>query len=205
MRGLFITFEGIDGCGKSTQAELLLQKLKSLGHEAILLREPGGTAIGERIRSILLDIGHSEMNAVTELLLYSAARAQITAECIVPALEKGTMVIMDRYYDSTTAYQGYARGIDLNRIDDLNTIASGCLVPDITFLIDCDPSVSSGRISSSPDRLESEGLHFMRKVRDGFLQLSSKYQNRFVVIDGGKEIEKIAKQISETIKDMLNL
>lgn len=195
MKGKLITFEGIDGSGKSTQARLLKKHMMSQGHTVHLLREPGGTEIGESIRSILLDTAHADMVPLTELFLYLAARSQITSQVIVPALEQGEYVIMDRFMDSTTAYQGYARRLGINEMIRLNLIATGGLVPDITFFIDCDPAKALSRVDSAPDRLESEGLDFMRRVRVGFMKLYEIDRKRIVHINGNREIEDIERDI----------
>ena len=205
MKGYLITFEGIDGCGKSTQADLLHKRLVSSGHNAHLLREPGGTAIGESIRSILLDNSFSDMSTLTELFLYLAARSQITSSIIVPALNRGEYVVMDRYIDSTTAYQGYARGLCIDEMIQLNMIATGGIVPDITFFIDCDPDTAIRRITSQPDRLESEGTNFMRKVREGFLKLQEYDKQRIIICDGNREIDDIEKDILIHLKEKIDI
>ena len=195
MKGLLISFEGIDGSGKSTQAELLYTHLIDHGYTAHLLREPGGTDIGERIRSLLLDAAFSEMAPYTELFLYLAARAQICAQVIAPALDRGEVVIMDRFIDSSSAYQGYARGLGVETVEELNSLAAGGVVPDMTFFVDCDPATALNRVDSQPDRLESEGLIFMKRVREGFLQLCSAHKDRFVLIDGEQPVETIHRHI----------
>lgn len=203
-RNLLITFEGIDGCGKSTQAVLLRERLESLGIPVRLFREPGGTAIGEKVRSILLDPAHGDMSPLTELFLYLAARSQITAECILPALRRGETVIMDRYIDSTAAYQGYARGLGLDRIRELNFTATGGLVPDITFLVDCDVSLALSRLSGDRDRLEAEGEDFFRLVREGFLAISRCDPERVVVCDGSREIPDLFHDILSMVAGLLS-
>ena len=205
MNGYLITFEGIDGSGKSTQADLLHKRLISSGLTAHLLREPGGTAIGENIRSILLDTSFSDMSPFTELFLYLAARSQITSSIIVPALNRGEYVVMDRYIDSTAAYQGYARGLGIDEMIRLNMIATGGIVPDITFVIDCDPDNAIRRFTSKPDRLESEGITFMRKVREGFLKLHEYDKQRIIICDGNREIDEIEKDIVIHLKKKLNI
>lgn len=194
-KGFLITFEGIDGSGKSTQARLLEKHLTESGYSVRLLREPGGTSIGERIRSILLDTAHTDMVPRAEVFLYLAARAQITASVIIPALEQGDIVIMDRYLDSTTVYQGYARGLGVDEMKKLNAFATYNVIPDLTFVVDCDPTTAYSRLSGSPDRLESEGLSFMEKVREGFLSLCESEGERMVLIDGGLDVDVIADSI----------
>ena len=203
MKGILITFEGIDGCGKSTQAVLLRDRLSSLHYPVRLLREPGGTTIGERIRGILLDASHTEMSVHAELFLYLASRAQITAQCILPALQSGEIVILDRFIDSTAAYQGFARGLGLECVRYLNGIATSGLVPDSTFLFDCDPGVAASRRNSPPDRLESEGLCFMEKVREGFLSLSRLEPDRIHVLNGEDTVQLLSDSVFEHVKTLL--
>ena len=205
MKGYLITFEGIDGSGKSTQAHLIHTRLNDSGRKAIILREPGGTEIGEKIRSLLLDNSFSELQPLTELFLYLAARAQITSSIIVPALNRGEDVIMDRYIDSTAAYQGYGRGLGIDEMRGLNNIATGGLVPDITFVIDCDPEKAVSRLSTAPDRLESEGIDFMKKVREGFLALREVEPGRIVICDGNRGIDEIESDIVASLRDKLGI
>ena len=199
---LFITFEGIEGCGKSTQAEMLKEYLENLGNKVLLTREPGGPKISEDIRDILLDTNNHEMLPETEMLLYMASRSQHTGEWIIPALEKGTFVISDRYYDSTIAYQGVARKIDRNIIDTITKYATFGLVPDLTFLIDMPAEIGLSRISlTDADRLERESLEFHEKVRKGFLEIAEIEKERYIVVDGSKSIEEIHKFIIEKFMD----
>ena len=205
MKGLFVTFEGIDGCGKTTQIELLSKDLSEAGIPYVLIREPGGTAIGEKIRTILLDKANTGMDERTELLLYEAARAQIVREKILPELEDGKVVICDRFFDSTVAYQGYARGLKLEDIDFLNSWSAAGIKPDITFLLDLDEKTAYARRhgrSDEEDRLEAEGLSFMKRVRDGYLA-RSKGEPRFKVIPATQTPEQIYKQIRETVWEVL--
>lgn len=206
-RGLFITFEGIDASGKSTQAELLHETLRKKGMSAIRLRDPGATAISEAIRHILLDNKNSAMSAWTELLLYEAARAQMVEESIRPALEAGTNVICDRFYDSTTAYQGYGRGLDLAIVHRANSIGSVGLVPNLTFFVDIDPHVAASRkaqIGEKADRMEAEGLDFQEKVRHGFRQLQKEDPDRVKRIDGHRSIENIQDEIQSILNDFMH-
>ena len=202
MKGYLITFEGIDGSGKTTQAQILQKHLLSLGRTVRLLREPGGTDIGERIRSILLDTAHDDMSPYTELFLYLAARSQITSGVTVPSLECGEDVIMDRFIDSTTAYQGYARGLGIDEMIRFNYIATSGIVPHITFFIDCDPIVALSRVDGIPDRLESEGLEFMQKVREGFKKLCKSDQKRMIFIDGNRNIDAITYDVQHHVKQL---
>ncbi len=204
MKGNLITFEGIDGCGKSTQAALLHERLCSLDIPVLLLREPGGTAIGERIRGILLDASHTEMSSHAELFLYLASRAQITAQCILPAIQDGITVILDRFIDSTAAYQGFARGLGLDCVRYLNGIATSGLVPDLTFLFDCDPGVAVLRRNNPPDRLESEGFQFMSTVREGFLSLSRLEPSRILVLNGEDTVQSLSDSVFRHVKSLLD-
>ncbi len=205
MRGYLITFEGIDGSGKSTQANRIRTRLCNAGRTAILVREPGGTEIGEKIRSLLLDSAHTDMSPYTELFLYLAARAQITAQVIVPALYRGEDVILDRYIDSTVAYQGFGRGLGAEDMIRLNHIATGGLVPDKTIVIDCDSETAMGRISGTPDRLESEGIEFMKTVRAGFLTLWKRDPERITVCDGLRGIDDIEREIVTRLREDLGI
>lgn len=203
MKGIFITFEGVEGCGKSTQAKMLADFLKKNGFEVLLTREPGGPKISEQIRAILLDKHNSEMLPETELLLYMASRSQHTGEWIIPALEKGKIVISDRYFDSTLAYQGAARKINLNIIDTITRFATFGLVPEITFLIDLSPEAGLKRIrKDDADRLENESLDFHRRVREGFLKIAEK-EKRFTIIDGDKTVSQIHQIITNKIIQIL--
>jgi len=204
-RGNLITFEGIDGCGKTTQAELLHRYLIDCGRKSILLREPGGTVVGEKIRTILLDTPNINIPPTTEVFLYLAARSQITNDHIKPALENGGIVIMDRYSDSTVAYQGYGRNIGREVTRQLNGIATSGIVPDLTFIIDCPPEIALTRVSGRPDRLESEGVSFMRRVRDGFLRIAADEPERCVIIDGEHSIEEIHQAILTVVRERLSL
>ncbi|MDP2599851.1 MAG: dTMP kinase [Deltaproteobacteria bacterium] len=200
MKGLFITFEGIEGCGKSTQISLLNDTLLSKGLPVVLTREPGGTQIGEKIRGLLLDVGSKGMSATTELLLYAAARAQHVAEIIRPALKAGKIVLCDRYFDSTAAYQGAARTLDENILKKLHEIATGNCLPDITFLLDCSVKTGFERIHNQRgkdqfDRLELESKNFHERVRTGYLALAKQEPDRIKIIDATRDIQEIHGQI----------
>jgi len=200
MSGLFITFEGIEGCGKSTQTKLLAEYFRKNGEDVFLSREPGGPNISEKIREILLSNENSEMLSITEVLLYAASRSQHTGEWILPKLQAGKIVICDRYFDSTTAYQGAARKIDGKMIDTITSFATFGLKPDITVLIDLAVEVGLARISpKDADRLESESLDFHKKVREGFLQIA-KTEKRFIVVDGSQTIAEISNEIINKIE-----
>ncbi len=195
---MFITFEGIDYSGKSTQIERFAERLKHNGFVFGLYRDPGGTSISERIRSLLLDRNHQEMSAWTELLLYEAARAQMVEEQIRPALGAGNIVVCDRFFDSTTAYQGYGRGLDLERVQRANEIGSCGLLPEITFYIDMEPAEALLRRAHRPgtvDRLESEGLSLQQRVRKGYLHILAQNAKRIIRINGGDDIDAIHEMI----------
>lgn len=204
---MFITFEGIDCSGKSTQATLLAKRLEQSGHQVVLLREPGGTTISEQVRGILLDNKHKEMDRITEFLLFSASRAQLVREVILPALHEDKTVVCDRFYDSSTAYQGWGRGINVEDVKRINHIATLGTVPDTTFLIDIPPSESLRRkrlmLGSTVDRMEGSGLAFYEQVRNGYLAIAESEPERFFLIDGMKSVEEIAREIWRIAKDRL--
>lgn len=205
MDGFFITFEGIDGCGKSTQIELLHTRLQDEGYDVLLLREPGGTAISEEIRNILLDKKNKMMCMETELLLFEAARAQIVREVIEPAISKGRIVLCDRFIDSSVAYQGYGRRIGRRIIDELNNYAIGKRKPDITFLFDLDPVVAVSRLSKRPqamDRLDDESLGFMIRTRNGYIEIACEEPQRIKVLNAEKSIDDLSREIYSIFKEV---
>lgn len=200
----FISFEGIDYCGKSTQIDLLLNRLKGHKLNVKVLREPGGTPVSERIRDILLDPAHGELHPRTEILLYSAARAQLVHQIILNELKQGVYVIADRFFDSTTAYQGYGRNIDIDFVYRLNRFATSGLVPYRSFFIDISPETAESRrkqARTQSDRMESEGLDFYRKIREGFLKLAESEPERFVAIDGELPEQEISDQIWKELSE----
>ncbi len=204
-KGFFITFEGIEGCGKSTQTKALADYFEKNNFPFIVTREPGGTLISEKIREILLDNANHEMNPETELLLYMASRSQHTGTKIIPALTEGRHVICDRYYDSTLAYQGAARDLDTKFIDLLIDFATYSTTPDLTFLLDITVEESQRRICHrGKDRMEEESKEFHEKVRIEFLNLANKYSNRYIVIDGTLDSEIISKIVNQEIKQKLD-
>lgn len=206
MNGLFITFEGIEGSGKSTQMELLAKKLTELGLPVLLTREPGGPPISERIRDILLDTLHGEMLPETELLLYSASRSQHTGQWILPALKEGRIVLCDRYFDSSLAYQGAARFQDLDFIRLLSRYATFNTVPDLTFLLDLPVAEGLARINGRQlDRLEREDADFHARVRDQYLALAKEEPHRFVVLDGSLTPNQIQAEIQKTVLTKLGV
>jgi dTMP kinase len=199
---MFITFEGIDFCGKSTQVDLLKDYLQRQNKETEIIREPGGTEISETVRSILLDKKHYHMVMETEIFLFSAARAQLVREKIRPYLNRGIYVISDRFHDSTTAYQGYGRGIDIESVKHINNLAIGETIPDITFLIDINIKEAEKRkklmTNFSPDRIEISDSKFYEKVRAGYLLIAGQ-EKRIKVINGMNSVEEIHNNIIEEI------
>ncbi len=198
---MFITFEGLDFSGKSTQIKLLADRLRSEKQTVSVLREPGGTPFGEKIRSILLDTQFSGMTAVGEFLLFSASRAQLVEGVIKPSLASGAVVICDRFYDSSTAYQGWGRGIPLEAIRTVNELATEKLVPDLTFFIDIPLKEVEQRIQErgeGKDRMESGGRAFYERVREGYLKLAAD-EKRFHIVDGTKSIEEIQQAIWNSV------
>jgi len=190
-RGLLITLEGIDGCGKSTQADLLRDHLINEGLTPVMIREPGGTAVGEDIRQVILS-NHYSLSLGAELLLYMAARSELTGQVIIPALIAGKIVICDRFTDSTLAYQGYGGGANLKAIRDLNRFAARGITPSLTFLFDLKVEDAAARRTDQADRMESKALSFHRRVRDGYLQMAQAEEYRFKVVDATKNIDDIA-------------
>lgn len=203
MRGVLITLEGIDFSGKSLQGKLLYDRLVKEwagGRPEFVLqfREPGGTRISERVREILLDPDLAEMHPVTELLLYSAARSQLVAEKIIPALRAGRVVLCDRFHDSSTAYQGYGREISLETVENAHAIATHGIRPDLTLVFDVDPEVAEKRqiqAGRRRDRMELEARQFYRRVREGYLAIAQKEPDRVVVLPGEGDVEKIAAEV----------
>ncbi len=199
---MFITFEGLDFSGKSTQAAILVEKLRTTHAVVHFLREPGGTPISEHVRSLLLDKRNLEMTDAAELLLFSAARAQLVKEVIVPAVQRGEVVICDRYVDSTTAYQGYGRGIDREVVRSINRLATGGTDPDISFLMDIPVEEIERRkhkAGLSFDRMESAGRAFYERVRAGYREIAANEAHRFVVLDGMLGVDVIARDIWQRV------
>lgn len=201
--GIFITLEGPEGAGKTTQLKLLCRQLEDLGHECVVTRDPGGTALGKPIRRLLLNCT-TPVLPVAELLLYEADRAQNVAEVIVPGLTAGKIVFCDRYIDSSLAYQGYGRGIDLALIENLNNIATGGLMPERTILFDIDSSEGLSRLHpSGHDRLESEAIEFHQKVRSGYLELAKKDPERWRVLDAGGPMSMVQDEFRRLVLEVL--
>lgn len=191
-----ISFEGIDGAGKTTQVRTLGERLEREGHEALMLREPGGTALGEAMREFLSGAREVEIDPTAELLLFAVARAQLMADVITPALKAGRLVIMDRFIGSTIAYQGYGRGLG-DTAEAACSLATGGLVPDLTILLDLDPEQRRARLAGrgQPDRIESAGDAFFTAVREGYLQQARSHPERFSVIDAGGTLEEVSERI----------
>src|SRR5438128_1828144 len=195
---MFVSFEGADGSGKSTQAELLRDALAAEGREVVLTREPGGTELGERARELVLN--GPLMGAWAEAALYAASRAEHVEEVIRPALERSATVVCDRYVDSSLAYQGIARGLGVDAVLQLNLAVTGGLLPDVTFLLLIDPDVAAGR-HVDPDRLEREGTELQAKVDAAYRKLAERFPDRIVTIDATREPEAIAKEVRERLRD----
>ncbi len=204
MKGMFITFEGIDGSGKTTQLEAATEYLSQTGNEPLVLREPGSTPVSEKIRSILLD-NSLTMSPVAELMLYEAARAELVAEVIGPALENNKIVLCDRFYDSTTAYQGYGRGIAIEVIEKMNDLAVGKYHPDLTLIFDVDYDISLTRRKETLDRLESETKDFFFRVKEGFLKIAQNDPGRITVIDGNRGTEQIFNEVKDCLNRLLEI
>jgi dTMP kinase len=208
MPGLFLTFEGGEGCGKSTQISLLADRLTQLGRRVRQTREPGGTKLGEAIRNLLQHEHAGEgMCPEAELLLFTASRAQITRELIGPALEAGEIVLCDRFMDSTTVYQGVARAIDPDQVALINQFAVGCVKPDLTILLDLSPELGMQRVHQRSDgqldRMEQEDISFFNEVRRGYLELADADPGRFLVLDAGRPIEVIEAEIWNAVEPRL--
>jgi len=212
-KGILISFEGLDKVGKSTQVTLLIDHLKAKKYAPILVREPGSSEVGEKVRTILADPAlRGKISPLCEFFLYSASRAQLVSEKIAPCLARGEIVVADRYYDSSTAYQGFGRGIDLDFIARVNLMASNGLVPDLTILLYVENFTASSKKSANrfapslfDDRLEQEFLEFRKKVQHGFLEIASKEKERFLVIEAsemrGQISRKIASQVEKLLKE----
>ena len=211
-KGYFITLEGIDGCGKSTQAKLIHQRLEAMGYQVLLTREPGGTELAEEIRRVILTPGKEELDPIAEILLYAASRVQHVNVLIRPALEAGQIVISERFAHSSLAYQGYGLGRDLNLIKEVNRLATGEIWPDLTFLLDTSAETSGERIrcravanGNDCDRIEMRGVSFQERVRNGYLKLAEE-DDRIVVINTvGKSINAVFMEIEQILAGRLEL
>jgi len=202
--GLFITFEGGEGCGKSTQAKILYRKMQEANISCILTQEPGGTPLGNEVRDLLKTKRPLNIYPKTELLLFAACRAQIVTEVIQPSLDSGKTVICDRFADSTTVYQGYGRGLDLNLIQSINDLATHGLKPDLTILLDMRPQISIQRKSNRMnDRFDTEDMLFHQKVREGYLELAKQEPSRWFIIDGKEPVDTISLLIWQKVNGLL--
>jgi dTMP kinase len=201
-RGRLIAFEGVEGSGKSTQVELLRQALEGRDREVVVTREPGGTPAGERVRALLLD-PEVELGPRAEALLFAAARAELVAEVIRPALERGAHVLCDRYLDSSLAYQGAARGLGRGPVEEVNRFATGGLLPDVVVLLDLDPAAGLGRRAGALDRIEAQDLGFHRRVRQAFCDLAAADPGRFVVVAAAAPVGEVAARVQAAVLPLL--
>lgn len=202
-KGLFITFEGADGCGKTTQLNLLKDYLTKKHFDVVLTREPGGKGLGEKIREILLNYD-GEVSNRCESFLFLADRAQNVDVIVNPAIKQGKIVLCDRHTDSSVAYQGYGRGLDIEQIKALNNLATGGKQPDLTLVFDVDIETSMKRVGNQKDRMESSGIEFFNRVRNGYLELAKQEPDRIKVIDSTKSIEDVHKQVLDVINKYIN-
>lgn len=207
-RGKFITFEGSEGCGKSTQIRAFVSALEGMGIEVVRTREPGGTPIGEKVRHLLqFDEDGADLTDESELLLFAASRAQLVRKVIEPALERGAWVVADRFLDSTTVYQGVGRGLDIDAVRSINGFAVGATRPDLTFLLDIDVAVGHARAVSASgeaeDRMEREPLAFFEMVRSGYLSLAREEPERIAVIDASRSVEEVSSSILAVFRERL--
>jgi dTMP kinase len=205
LRGVFVTFEGCDGSGKSTQIHRVSKQLTAMGVDVCVTREPGGTPFGEIVRSVLLDPAGPDRTALAEVFMYSAARAEIVAEVIRPALERGEVVLAERFYDSTTVYQGYAGGIPISDIEAINRISTSGLAPDLTFVLDIhDPQVFHARLSpKKKDKIESRADEYHLKVRQGYREIAARYPERTRLIDASLPVEEVTRLIMAGISHLM--
>lgn len=204
MRGLFITLEGADGCGKSTQAAILADRIAATGREVVRLREPGGTAVSEKIRALVLDPENSEMAPECELLLFEASRAQLVRQVIEPALARGAVVVCDRFYDSTFAYQAAGRSLAEPTIRAANALGSCGVAPDRTLVLDMDTDAALSRATrDGADRMEAEGVAFQRRVREGYLRLVAEEPRRVRRVDAAGTVEEVTGRLADALADLL--
>ena len=210
VQGLFVTFEGLEGAGKSTQAKLLHDRLQTLGYPVTLVREPGGTGPGEAIRNILADSQYDDMSPLTEVFLFAASRSQLVEQVIRPQLGEGGIVICDRFFDATLAYQGYGRGVHPTQIREISDICSWGVRPDVTFLIDIEPARGLSRVRTRSvetltkmDRFEEMDLGFFERVREGYMEIAQEEPFRFKVLDGTGEVKPLHSRIFDLTMDLV--
>jgi dTMP kinase len=201
--GKFITFEGSEGCGKSTQSKMLLDYLQKKKLPAKLFREPGGVVISEKIRSLLLDKANTAMNKECETLLYMAARAQLVEEVVIPELRKGTILVCDRFLDSTIAYQGYGCGVDVQEISAIGKFATKGIEPDLTFFLDLDTEEGLRRRGSERDRIELRSIEYHNRVRSGYREIARNAPERVIMLDGARSKEEIFQIVNESVEKLL--
>jgi dTMP kinase len=204
-RGLFISLDGPDGAGKTTQAARLVDWLRSAGREVVACRDPGGTALGERLRSLLQDRSSVPLGLRAEMLLFMASRAQLVEEVIRPALDNGKVVVADRYLLANVVYQGYGGGLDVEEIWEVGRVATGGLMPDLTLVIDVPPGVAQARVGAPRDRIEDRPDAYREKVRAGFLEVAATYAAPIAVIDGSADAEAVAARIRSEVERVLAL
>ena len=206
--GLFITIEGPEGSGKTTVAKKVVEQLETEGYKVLYTREPGGVGIAEKIRDIILDVNNTNLDPRSEALLYAASRRQHLIEKVVPALEKGYIVICDRFVDSSLAYQGHARGLGIDEIYNINLFAIDTMFPDMTILLNIDPEVGLARIMANRqdevNRLDLEGMNFHKLVHEGYEIIKEKYAERFTLVDGNDTPEVVFNNVYKVIKDKIN-
>ena len=201
-KGLFVTFEGIDGCGKTTQMKLLAEYLTNHGYEVVITREPGAKGLGEKIRDILLHYD-GEVSSKAESFLFLADRAQHIDKLVNPSVKEGKIVLCDRHTDSTIAYQGYGRGVDIEQLNVLNSLAVGNRVPDLTFVFDIDVETSMSRVGSEMDRMEASGKEFFNKVRQGYIDIAAYEPERVKVIDAKRSVSEISREVVQIVSEMM--
>lgn len=205
-RGVLITFEGIEGSGKTTQLAIAAEQLRADGVAVLCAREPGGTAVGEGVRRVLLDAAGAPITPLAELLLFEAARAELVSRVIAPALERGEVVLCDRFADSSIAYQGFGRGLGAKLVATLNGIATSGVVPDLTLVLDLEPAVALARATAEgADRIEAEGLAFHERVRDGFRHLAAAEPQRVRLIDAAGPVDAVAARVAEALEGLPSL
>jgi len=202
---MFFSFDGIDGVGKSTQVTLFCRWLRERGHDVYSCRDPGTTPLGESIRSLLLAHDLAKIDRRAEMLLYMAARTQLVEECIRPALENGKTVVSDRFLLANVAYQAHGGGLDVDAVWSVGRVATGGLMPELTFLLDMDVSVASNRIDGKKDRMESHGMEFWQRVRTGFLEEAARHPDSIVVIDAGRQASDVQAEIRSASQRVLSI